>query len=254
MVCDEFHTNNLSNAITTQFEKRLPSSKPSHYLPVTRLNRFVTGGVFIARNKRWEQKVRQSFYSDDIFKLTIRYVGLIPLHTIPDKTEGTFDYDISALVRDYRFHETKYAKKTVSRFPALTYYKLLPHLTRTFDSKYPIFEDKPLVPAIFEMRSGKKNQLRNHVLQKFGVPLLNDDKIKEFMFITRSEPGINSTKFKSNQIGLHSALMVIENVGVTEDLLIPVAEPYDRELWGSFLDKDGNFIKEIQDELINFYK
>lgn len=63
---------------------------------------------------------------------------------------------------------------------------------------------------------------------------------------------MNSTIFKNNQIGFHSGLLIIENNGVSDEILFPVNEVNDRELWSTFLNDNGEFISPIRNALLNF--
>ena len=69
MVCDASHTNNIITALTNEFTKILPSVNSSQFRLVQRLDRFVTGGLVVARNKKWADKVRKSFFRKVHFDL-----------------------------------------------------------------------------------------------------------------------------------------------------------------------------------------
>lgn len=108
------------------------------------------------------------------------------------------------------------------------------------------------MPIILELETGRKNQIRDHIIQKFGVPLLNDDNFSDFKLNSEIPKDVNSKLYKSNQIALHSGLVIMENNGISQQFLFPVNNAYDRELWGSFVNEKGEFIDEIRNGLINF--
>ncbi|RCK56524.1 hypothetical protein Cantr_06005 [Candida viswanathii] len=244
--------NNIVDELTNEFQKFLPDVSPSQFRILQRLDRFVTGGLIIPRNKKWADKVRKAFASAGNLKITTRYVGLIPLARAPKKTSGTIDREIEALEKDIgrRSHDDK--PRRVFKYEAKTHYQLLPNLARELQGKYPVFRCGQVVPAIFQLESGRKNQIRDPVLQKFGVTLLNDDNFADFKFLSVTPKKVNSTLFKSNQIGLHAGLLIVEHNGVSEDFLMPVHNVYDRELWGSFLDDNGELISPIRKALLGF--
>ena len=61
MVCDASHTNNIITALTNEFTKILPSVNSSQFRLVQRLDRFVTGGLVVARNKNGQIKLENRF-------------------------------------------------------------------------------------------------------------------------------------------------------------------------------------------------
>lgn len=249
MVCDASHTNNIITALTNEFTKILPSVNSSQFRLVQRLDRFVTGGLVVARNKKWADKVRKSFFQEGTLRLTRRYVGLIALDQIPESTQGTIDFPIQALEKDYR---GKNKSRELFTYSAVTHYKLIPSARRIIKGVFPVFQQGPILPIILELETGRKNQIRDHIIQKFGVPLLNDDNFSDFKLNSEIPKDVNSKLYKSNQIALHSGLVIMENNGTSQQFLFPVNNVYDRELWGSFVNEKGEFIDEIRNGLINF--
>lgn len=252
LICTPTGPNNIIDAVSEEFKQFLPNVNSSQFRIVQRLDRFVTGGLLIARNKKWADKVRRSFYGSGNLKLTRRYVGLIPLEKIPKTTNGIIEHEIEALEKDYRGKREQEHPRKILKYSAKTHYQLLPSLARTLEGNYPVFELGQVVPAIFQLETGRKNQIRDHVLQKFGVPLLNDDNFAEFKFNSEQHKNVNSTLFKNNQIGLHSGLLIIDNNEVSEEILFPMNDIRDRELWGTFIDENGEFINPIRNALLNF--
>ena len=249
LICASRGPNNIVDAVSGEFKQFLPTVSSSQFRIVQRLDRFVTGGLLIARNKKWADKVRKSFYGGGNLKLIRRYVGLIPLSIIPKKTKGVIEHEIEALEKDYR---GKHEPRKVLKYNAKTHYQLLPSLARKLEGDYPVFQQSQVVPAIFQLETGRKNQIRDHVLQEFGVTLLNDDNFVDFKFNSEEPKNVNSSIFKNNQIGLHSGLLAIENNSVSDEILFPVNEVNDRELWGTFINDNGEFISPIRNALLNF--
>lgn len=257
---------------------------------VQRLDKYVTGGLVVSRDPKFTKRLNSTLRNEDLsYKLVRRYVGLIPFRddlpfheqlsefrelnddkpykglTFDDRsyTKGTITYDVQALQTDENISpkvtNTPTARKIVNH-PAETKFKLLHNLkyypSKGLKSKYPeLFKSKIIYPIIYELHTGCKNQIRDHTLKAFKIPLLNDDKFQHFKYILQSkEMNVNSEIFKSNQIGLHSGYLNLSNEGGTkESLLFPLSSTGDRELWDGIVDSDsGLFHPNVEDALLSF--
>ncbi|EGW35766.1 uncharacterized protein SPAPADRAFT_131996 [Spathaspora passalidarum NRRL Y-27907] len=253
MICSGYQQSSLIPSLTQEFQQRNPEMTfdPAQFRICQRLDRFVTGGLIVARNRKWADKIRRVLGGkSQSMKLTRRYVGLIFGHD--SLTSGVINYDIQALEKDYRGKPV--SPRQLNTYPALTRFKLLTNLTRDPTPEnilqYPdLFDNIQLMPIIFELHTGRKNQIRDHVIQAFKTPLLNDDQFIQFKM--QSETGIfaNSTKFIHNQIGLHSAILSMETNKGKEDFVFPIVAQKDRILWQGFVDDNGILLPEIIKEL-----
>lgn len=260
--------------LKTIFQQLHPDKKinASKFQMVQRLDKYVTGGLIVSRDEKFTRLINKSLRSDSSSNLKVvrRYVGLVKTSNEieffdkpglkfndPENGCGIISFDIEA-VKDRTNHEIQtYEAKT--RFKILKNLKLLPTIdqTRDYPRLYPA--NSIIYPIIFELCTGRKNQIRDHVLQAFDNPLLNDDNFNMFKFRTRKDNvlpkiDVNSNFYKSNQIGLHSAFMQISrNDHIIEEEMFPIYCPSDRELWKGFIDEDtGEFHQSIIDELKNF--
>lgn len=239
---------------------------------VNRLDKYVSGGVVVGREDEFVRMANKTQGDEHGKKLiTKRYVGVLAVPTSYGDVEnwiqtlgndhfhldtgfrGSITRDLAILNRDYGPNNTK--KRYLKTVDATTNIRILPQLKRRAPkqlvSKYPLlYESKLLLPMILETVTGRKNQLRDHILETFGLALLNDDNFALFKLHSASKSGtsakpINSAIFKSNQIGLHAGYV---KVGTGKGMEIPLSEP-DRELWSPFLQNNGYFISEISHEL-----
>lgn len=174
---------------------------------VHRLDACVTGGMLIVKNKNAAIQFSKNLRSggNKGFKMTRRYVALVSDGQIGPKYQ-----DDTGTIRCLGM-TTKY---------------------RRFDEKC----------YILELVSGGKHQVRRHLAQAVGTPILNDSKFQGPLI-----PGSNPA-----QIALHSACIKTK-VGFQERAhLIPMVYNNDGKLWDSkYVDPEGNFSLEIQRLLLN---
>lgn len=268
------YNNFLIPQLTKIFQQLHPDKKIDwrQFQMVQRLDKYVTGGLIVSRDEKFTRLINKSLRSDPAtsLKVTRRYVGLIkteiPIDTLDkqglrftdwENGSGIITHEIQA-VKDRTNHEIQtYDAET--RFKILNALKMSPSKEQV--RRYPkLYTANSIIyPAIFELRTGRKNQIRDNVLQAFDSPLLNDDNFKIFKFKSvKTNPfanvGVNSDAYKSNQIGLHSAYMQLSRDGrVIEEQIFPVFDKPDRELWKGFINEDtGEFVQNIQDELRHF--
>ena len=294
---------NHSNYLLPQLYKQLkahfsadnPNYKlnPDQYKIVHRLDKYVSGGLIIARGKN-ANAFRKSFSNQNTnLSVTRKYIGLVPvpnttsfkqyLHDLGDTkiqheneirylnrpeiltdnkglifndsllTEGIINFDIIALPKDDR--RNKNTGELIT-YKALTKFKILHSMyhvpTSEQISRFPkLYKNKTIYPIIIELQTGRKNQIRDHMLQAFNVSLLNDDKFIDFKMVQKSNTAnINSELYNTNQIGLHSAYIRILKSSFANEYVIPIPEG-DEYLWKGFLHKNS-FIETIQHELITF--
>lgn len=296
-------TKNYSNYVLPQLYKELkerfsasnPNFKlnPNQYKIVHRLDKYVSGGLIIARGKNANAFTKAFSRKDSPVSVKRRYVGLLP---VPDTTsfqeylqrlpnlmvksgdkvkylnspakcpsdkgiifsndqldEGIINFDIEASLKDDRKQKTD---KRFVQYDALTKFKILHsnfHIpTSKQKSEFPsLFNDKVIYPIIIELETGRKNQIRDHILQAFNISLLNDDKFSKFKRGFQFKGvNINSEVYATNQIGLHSAYLSILRNSQLNEYLLPILTA-DKYLWDGFI--NGNaFIQSIEDELRNF--
>ncbi|CUM51827.1 unnamed protein product [Debaryomyces tyrocola] len=296
-------TKSHSNYLLPQLYKQLkahfsadnPNYKlnPDQYKVAHRLDKYVSGGLIIARGKN-VNAFRKSFSNQNTnLSVTRKYIALIPIpntvsfkqylhkfgdlkvqhesevrhlncpESVTDKkglifkddllAEGIINFDIVALPKDDR--RNKNTGELVT-YNALTKFKILHSMfhvpTIEQISRFPkLYKNKTIYPIIIELQTGRKNQIRDHILQAFKVSLLNDDKFIDFKMVQKSNTAnINSEVYNSNQIGLHSAYISILKSSFANEYVIPIPEG-DEYLWKGFLD-EKSFIETINHELINF--
>lgn len=180
--------------------------------------------------------------------------------TSTDLSEGIINYDILARRKDDRKTGSKSVPgpKDILSYEAITKFKILHQLARPALREqrrdYPsLFNGKTLYPVVVELVTGRKNQIRDHVIQAFATPLLNDDNFLLFKARTTgvSLPNdVNSNLYKSNQIALHAAYLDIQ-VGVFNRQYLMPLKIDDAYLWTPFLKKD-TFIEPIVHSLEHF--
>lgn len=287
----------LYKQLKTHFSANNPNYKlnPDQYKIVHRLDKYVSGGLIIARGKNADA-FRKSFSKQNSnLSVKRKYIGLIPIPSdlsfkqylhglsnlrigyeteaeylnISEKTikneekglifkddllaEGIINFNITALPKDDRKNKNN---GDLMNYNALTKFKILHSFfhepTTEQISKFPkLYKNKTIYPIIIELETGRKNQIRDHILQAFKIPLLNDDKFSDFKMVQRSSnSNINSEVYASNQIGLHSAYISILKTSFSNEYIIPIPE-VDKLLWKGFL--NGNsFIDAIDHELRKF--
>jgi 21S rRNA pseudouridine2819 synthase len=260
---DGFHGSSLLPQVFKIFKCLHPDKKKlDKFQLVQRLDKFVTGGVIVSRDEKFTKRINKYLAGKPLgVSVSRRYVGLIPLPNLDDLkvpvdllNYGTISYDIE-LVKD--------RTKQMYLYPAETKFKVLPHLKVSPTSwqlaKYPqLYSANTFIyPIILELTTGRKNQIRDHILQAFGRPLMNDDNFLQFKLLSKdfdsTKVNINSVAFKSNQIGLHSAYINLYTPTKNlEEIIFPIHEIEDRELWTGFVDQDGQLIEELKQEVINF--
>lgn len=250
-----FYRNRMANTLS-----------PNDFKLVQRLDRHTTGGLVVVHKEKAAQVARALRSPDEAhgLKLVRRYVGILPLEepaatlieriamtcTVPNGWVGDIRHDIKALTKDYR---RRWQPQKLVEYQAHTKFNLidLPVQPSTKHvRRYPgLYKDKLLYPIIFELATGRKNQIRDHVLQAFGVTLLNDDKFPQFKTFSLRGPrqqdekpadsNINSELYESNQIGLHSGF-----VGLGQHEVLVEVPACDRDLWLEFL-QHGILRREI---------
>lgn len=224
IVCDGFKQNSLIPTVAAEFRAMKVSTKTDigQFKTVHRLDKYVLGALIVAREQNFARKLSNAFAGKPSpYKMIRRYVGLLPGTQYDVPTKGTI-YDRVAIFKDGQEQHP---------VEGITHYKLLPLALG-------------ITPVVFELETGRKNQIRSHCLSYFGTTLLKDD---EFEAFRRGEP--TSTP---SQIALHSAYLRLENTNRTmEELLAPIPVP-DRELWRGLVDRKGYFHGQLKDELINF--
>lgn len=236
---------------------------PNEFKIVQRLDKYTSGGLVVGRGGYGRVLADSLAGRKSTVVLTRRYVGILLLEKpasgflekIDEVTEtangwlGHIRHNIEALARDYNYSTN--ARPTIS-YTAHTKFYLLntPFSPKKLQiQRHPgLYNNKILYPIVFELVTGRKNQIRDHVTQAFGTTLLNDDKFSDFKMVSAKTTNKNETQepqnpnseiYSSNQIGLHSGYIRVGN----EHYMIPVPE-CDRELWSGFLDA-GWFKKDI---------
>lgn len=237
----------------------------NHLKLVQRLDKFVTGGMVIGKTKDFVKN-----FNKTLSKCFVRkYVGLLSvpnsvdlhkhLNDVGYNTSGTITTDIERLPKNYSAKTTSTSTSTstppkLHNYPSVTQYKILMDCYRLPSAaqiqKYPdLYNNITLYPIIFKLETGRKNQIRDHCLTAFKFPLLNDDNFPQF----KLNQSANSTKYPTNQIGLHSAYLEIIYKGHQDhhhSFTIPILQP-DRELWQGFLTSSGHFNGKILHHLTN---
>lgn len=234
---------------------------------VQRLDRFVSGGLVVARTSRfakWYSKVLSE--GNEISR---QYIGLIAIpqeyqsiqnyirqklqYKLGDSQykglvfaneqldQGEISHDVEVLARDDR---NKSAKKRALQHSdqsrvfeqknAFTKFKIITELVRK-DDRFPLFKDKLIVPIAIQLKTGRKNQIRDHIIQAFKVPLLNDENFVKFKAISiNKDLKVNSELYETNQIGLHCARIAFNN----QEFVIPLHKE-DNQLFRSLTNKHG---------------
>lgn len=174
---------------------------------VHRLDACVTGGMLLVKNKnaaiQFSRNLRLG--GNKGFKIVRRYV---------------------ALVGDGEIHRKYTEDKGIIQCLGMV-------------TKYRRFDERCYV---LELVSGGKHQIRRHLAQGVGQPILNDGKFGGILL-----PGTDPT-----QIALHSACVKTVMGFQRRAHLIPMIYNNDGKLWDSkYLDAEGNFIPEIQRMLLN---
>jgi len=260
---DGFHGSSLLPQVFKIFKSLHPDKKKiDKFQLVQRLDKYVTGGLIVSRDEKFTKRINKCLAGKPLsLAVCRRYVGLIPLPSLDSLNVpvdllncGTISYDIK-LVKD--------RTREIYLYPAETKFKVLPHLkvapTSWQLAKYPLLyvADTFIYPIILELTTGRKNQIRDHILQAFGRPLMNDDNFSKFKLLSKDPDSasakINSVAFKSNQIGLHSAYMKLcTSTKNLEEIVFPIHDIEDRELWTGFVDQNGQLIESLKQELVNF--
>lgn len=266
---------------------------PSQFKIIHRLDRFVTGGIVVARGVH-AKHLSNAFAptTEKSYSIKRRYVGLLALQEtktfrdhirdLPhamireegmvrklkhsnqgaskglifvDRTlnRGYINYDITIPYRDdrkkSRSRKTSTSDREFISYNAKTKFLILHSQAyqplKALVSHFPdLYKGKKIYPIILELETGKKNQIRDHILQAFKLPLLNDDNFENFkhalLLSSANLECLNSHIFTSNQIGLHSAWLQVSHKDQCKKYLTPIPEP-DRLLWTGFL--RGSFLK-----------
>ncbi|ODV77187.1 uncharacterized protein CANTADRAFT_70003 [Suhomyces tanzawaensis NRRL Y-17324] len=260
IACEGYGAHSLLPQVTKFFKLLRPEAPldPKRFKLVQRLDRYVTGGMIVSRDEKFTKKMNKALAKKEAnLLLTRRYVGLLGL-VFDDNSlsSGTITYDVASLERDLK--RSNADGQLLVNHASSTRFKILHHLKRVPTGpqvqKYPeLYESKVLYPIIYELDTGRKNQLRDHTQNAFGTTLLNDDAFTQFKLFLATKVLANSTAYKSNQIGLHSAYVkLVQGGNVKEEALIPVHVAEDRELWTGFTEENGDFVAEIQRELVEF--
>ncbi|CCE93315.1 pseudouridine synthase PUS5 TDEL_0F05040 [Torulaspora delbrueckii] len=174
---------------------------------VHRLDACVTGGMLLVKNKNAAIQFSKNLRAggNKGFKMTRRYVAIVG--------EGEIG--------------TKYRSDTgVIQCLGMT-------------TRYRRFDEKCYV---LELISGGKHQIRRHLAQGVGQPILNDEKFQGSLV-----PGTNPA-----QIALHSACIKTTVGFQKRSHLIPMVYNNDGKLWDpKYVDREGNFNLELQRMLLN---
>ncbi|CAI5755500.1 unnamed protein product [Candida verbasci] len=234
IICDTKRNNNIIQLIIEDLKKDLPFVSSSQFRIVQRLDKYVTGGLIIARNGKFAKKL--NIDKDLVLK---KYVGLIGYQNeLKSKVKMVDNFGI--IENDVVAYNER--SKLMQNYNAKTHFKLLPHMkTKSLG--------KNVIPIIIQIETGRKNQIRDHIYQNFTTTLLNDDKFPLFKTITSNDNSINlnSEIFKSNQIGLHCGYLKMGN----DEYTFPLIDD-DQELWSNYITEDGQLMEEIKHELIKF--
>lgn len=177
-------------------------SDSKEWRTVHRLDGCVTGGMLLVKNKnaaiQFSKNLRKG--GNVGFKMMRRYVALVG-----DGEIGSKYVEDAGIIKNLGM-TTKY---------------------RRFDERC----------YVLELVSGGKHQVRRHLAQSVGQPILNDQKFDGFS-VPGTDPG---------QIALHSAC-IKTTMGLQKRVhLIPMIHSNNGKLWDSkYVDSEGNFIEEIQ--------
>lgn len=201
---DKFRPPVVLDELKAQYGKSKGGS--TEWRTVHRLDACVTGGMLIVKNKnaaiQFSRNLRHG--GNKGFKITRRYVALVGEGEINSKyTDDTGVIQCLGMVTRYkRFDEKCY---------------------------------------VLELVSGGKHQIRRHLAQGVGQPILNDNRFGGIIL-----PGTDPT-----QIALHSACIKTVMGLQRKEHLIPMIYNNDGKLWDSkYVDERGNFLPEIQRMLL----
>lgn len=270
-------SNCLLPQLTSYFKRQAPDQPldPHSFKIMQRLDRFVTGGMVVGRDKRFSHQFSQALQNKGNLAVHRYYVGLI---TIPDTfdsvqhyvrsevpylvgdgqkglvfedsrlVQGQINYHITSFVKDYRQKNQQLVTQT-----AVTRFRLLEGFKREEKEYLGLFKGRLLVPLVMRLETGRKNQIRDHIHQAFGTTLLNDDNFVAFKNNSRKESknlgsfqSVNSELYHNNQIALHSVKIEMG----PEEWVVPVGHKSDRWLWGNMVDRKGEFRLEVVDQLL----
>lgn len=282
-------SNCLLPQLTSYFKKQSPNQTldPQSIQILHRLDRFVTGGIVVGREKKFAHLFSKSLKNKGSTKnmaVNRYYVGLMTIPADFDSFQeyaraklqykvrdehhkglvfdssrfdgGEIRYDITSFAKDYR---KRYKKGPASKDElvtqlATTRFRLLSPYARQEEQYSGLFKDRLLVPIAMKLETGRKNQIRDHIHQAFDTTLLNDDNFIAFKGNSRaprspnSKGGlVNSVLYRNNQIGLHSVKIEIDE----EEWNIPLGSPDDKWLWGDLINKNGYFGKEVMDQVLS---
>lgn len=282
------NSNCLLPQLTSYFKKKSPDQTldPLSIQILHRLDRFVTGGIVVGRDKQFSHsfsKALKNKGSTGNTTVNRYYVGLITipanfdnfqqyaraklLYKVRDEHHrglvfdssrfdgGEIRYDITSFAKDYRkrYKQGTTGKDELVTQLATTRFRLLSPYVRKEEQYSGLFKNRLLVPIVMKLETGRKNQIRDHIHQAFETALLNDDNFIAFKSNSRaphnenSKDGlVNSVLYRNNQIGLHSAKIEIND----EEWNIPVGSRDDRWLWGGLIDESGYFGKEVMDQML----
>lgn len=191
---------------------------------VHRLDSVVTGGMLIAKDKRSSELFSRNLRhgGNKGYKLTRRYVALV--NGVPGglRCSPEFDKDHGVIVT-----ETGTGERMVTKYVRV-------------DSRC----------YILELVTGKKHQIRRHMAEVLGSPILNDTRYGAPPVMLGSPQGSPRVHL-GGQIGLHSAC-VFTRVGMQERAhIIPVLYNNCIPLWPEeYVDRDGMFRRDITDILL----
>lgn len=238
--------------------KKTPKLDPSEFKIIQRLDKYTSGGLVVARGDYAKTLSAALAGRPSSVQLVRRYIGILPvscqqkpwarleLTETAHGWKGHIKNDIHALARDYGSG----GSRPLISYSAHTKFNLIDmpvYPSKAQKRHYPgLFQNKTLYPVVFELVTGRKNQIRDHVLQAFNTTLLNDDKFSLFKMasaVRDSSSNPNSDLYWCNQIGLHSGYVQVGG----ESYTIPVPE-CDRELWSGF-HVSGNFNEPILNSL-----
>ncbi|CCH45613.1 Ribosomal large subunit pseudouridine synthase D [Wickerhamomyces ciferrii] len=209
----------INNELVPILIKSYPNLKPIH-----RLDSRVTGGIIYALNKyssqMFSRNLQKGGSSGFIFKR--RYIGIIPKITNLPNNDSII-YSNETKTKGYIKTQDPNNSFSTTKF-------IIPDTT--------INQDLQLI--ILQLETGKKHQIRKHLSQCLGLPLVND-------IIYGSD--ITKADYR-NQIALHSSFVMTKIGKEINNHYIPVLDGVD--IWKGFINDQGRFNKEVEDILINF--
>jgi 21S rRNA pseudouridine2819 synthase len=192
---------------------------------VHRLDKWVSGGLIVARDKITSQRFSRQLKKggEHGYGFKRRYVAIIKSGQFPEPSKHLKYFD--SLKRSGTIETYNEKGECITKFIQI-----------------PSEDEYSLV--VLQLETGRKHQIRQHLSEVIGKPIFND---KRYGFPGELPDG------KQRTIGLHSAFVQTQ-VGLTKrEFQIPVKYNVNG-MWDGFIDSNGNFSEEVQDVLNNFEK